>query len=836
MQHEKYQLTRWIVILPLIGIFLTVCLLVYRYIDHEIVAYHKESNTIKSKFIKNSKQEAHRRIENLVHFIETNTATLEQEAKLQAKYMVNFATSMIDSIYQEHKDLPKEKILKLIHDKLFSIRFYENKSGYFFIYDLNGVNIMHPLLPNIEGKNLIHLKTPDGTLVIQESIDLVKRQDEGMYEWYWQKIKGEAPKKKYGYLQQYAPLNLFIGTGRYEEDMIEAIKPNLQKLLAQLHYDTKGNLFAYDYNGETIAHQNKKLIGTNQWDVQVKDGYLIRQIITGAQIIPEGFFMSHSEATDFGKDPELHYTSSYIQALPRLQWIIGTRTYGDELLYAIAQQKNELEEKFKTTISNVSITTFFVLIFMFIGMTMISNKLKSLLNDYQEKLLEKHNKTLEQQDQLIYQVNHDPLTDLPNRLLLADRLEQMIARASREEHLIGILFLDIDKFKSINDSFGHNIGDILLQKVAKYLRSSVRTSDTVARFSGDEFVILIDDCKDTHDILHVITKIIDNFHRPLRLDNTSHYIRFSMGISVFPTDGTECGTLLKHADMAMFKAKEAGRDQYKFFTQAMNNEVLFQIQLEQELKEAIHNQEFILHYQPLINAQTNQLVGLEALVRWNHPMRGLIYPKDFIDIAEESHLIIDIGNIVLKEAMQQATIWRKQGYDPGRISVNFAGKQLESKHLFDTILEYLGETRCKPEWIEIEVVERFVMKDPERSIKLLEKLKAMHMTIAIDDFGTGYSSLAYLKQLPITKLKIDRTFVSNILNSHEDKAIAQTIIALASGLNLTVLAEGVETQEEKEYLLMLGCKLMQGYLFSKPKSPQEIEPLLIAKKEKRALF
>ena len=440
------------------------------------------------------------------------------------------------------------------------------------------------------------------------------------------------------------------------------------------------------------------------------------------------------------------------------------------------------------------------------------------------KELEEENK--KQKKLLMHQIEHDTLTGLPNRNLLQDRLTQAIKKASRDGKVLGVMFVDVDKFKSVNDSLGHDAGDMLLKTIAARMRGSVRETDTVARLSGDEFIVLLDGCKDASDIFIAIKKLVAAFQEPFLLGNESFKITMSIGVSVYPNDGETASKLLKNADIAMYKAKSKGRNRYVFFDQEMNQETNEHLEVEKSLHKALANDEFVIFYQPQINLQSEKIVGFEALIRWNHPTRGLTAPGYFIHIAEESELIVEIGNWVIKEVMCQIKKWYDMGLNPGKIAINIAGKQLESTSLVAFMIQSLRESGCKPEWIEMEIVERFIMKDTTKSIALLKRFRELGVDISIDDFGTGHSSLAYLKQLPITKLKIDQSFVQNLEESREDRAIARTIIELGRGLGLKVLAEGVETAGQKEFIYSSGCELMQGYLFSKPLSAKEIELLL----------
>ncbi len=329
-----------------------------------------------------------------------------------------------------------------------------------------------------------------------------------------------------------------------------------------------------------------------------------------------------------------------------------------------------------------------------------------------------------------------------------------------------------------------------------------------------------------NDIFTAIKKLVESFQEPFVLGNESFKITMSIGVSVYPNDGELASKLLKNADIAMYKAKAQGRNRYIFFDQAMNQETNEHLEIEKSLHKALENKEFVVYYQPQVNLKSGKIVGFEALLRWNHPTKGLTSPAYFIHIAEESELIIEIGNWVIREVMNQFKIWYDKGLYPGKVAINIAGKQLESNHLISFMLQSLKESGCKAEWIELEIVERFIMKDTSKSIALLKRFRELGLDISIDDFGTGHSSLAYLKQLPITKLKIDQSFVQNLENSSEDRAIARTIIELGRGLGLVVLAEGVESKAQKEFIYSSGCELIQGYVFSKPVDANSVEEML----------
>ncbi len=430
---------------------------------------------------------------------------------------------------------------------------------------------------------------------------------------------------------------------------------------------------------------------------------------------------------------------------------------------------------------------------------------------------------LEQKDILDYQAHHDGLTGLPNRVLFNDRLEHGIEHVQRHSMKLALFFIDLDYFKQINDSLGHQVGDKVLIAVAERLKAKIRSEDTLARLGGDEFTIIMEDLKDVEDASLLAHKIEEVLAQPIHIEGHTLYISCSMGISLYPQDDTDANNLIKYADAAMYKAKEEGRNNFQFYASEMTEFTLERMVMKSSLRDAIDNKEFILYYQPQIDVTTGKLTGMEALIRWQHPKMGLIHPQKFITLAKESGLIVEIDRWVMTTAMKQMTQWYHEGLEPGVLALNLSMRQLRSDDFIDILEESLKTAEFKSEWLEFEVTEDEVMQKPEESIMKLEEISRMGINITIDDFGTGYSSLAYLKRLPVSKLKIDQSFVQGLPNDKEDAAIVKAIIALAKSLGLDLIAEGVETDAQKEFLLASGCKHIQGYHCGKAVPAEEIE-------------
>jgi len=431
--------------------------------------------------------------------------------------------------------------------------------------------------------------------------------------------------------------------------------------------------------------------------------------------------------------------------------------------------------------------------------------------------------------QMVHLAQHDALTDLPNRLLLNDRLAQAIALARRHGKQLAVMFLDLDRFKLINDSLGHTVGDQLLQSVAKRLTAGVRNSDTVCRQGGDEFVILLADVEHAEDAALSAQKILDALTVPHLIDQLELHVSVSIGISIYPDDGQDADALIKNADTAMYHAKEGGRNNYQFFEQDMNVLAVERHFIEGGLRLALERQEFMLLYQPKINLETGAISGVEALVRWQHPLRGLIMPEQFVWIAEDCGLIVPLGTWVLREACRQAQAWQDAGLPPVPVAVNISAVQFRHKDFQESLTGILKDTGLAPSYLELELTESVLMHDTDSTAPVLNELKAMGVRLTIDDFGTGYSSLSYLKRFPIDALKIDQSFMRDITHAtadSDDAAIVAAVVSMGKSLNQRVIAEGVETREQLAFLQAQGCGEGQGFYFSQPLSSEELVELL----------
>ncbi len=449
-----------------------------------------------------------------------------------------------------------------------------------------------------------------------------------------------------------------------------------------------------------------------------------------------------------------------------------------------------------------------------------------------EKAILYAQKLQEQKDILYKKTYYDSLTKLPNRFLFLETLKRKIAEGKHTKPF-ALMTVNMDRIKHINDSLGYEIGDGLLIEITHRLKSLIGDNDLLARFGGDEFAIIFDNMTTKKNVKHLAEKILDLFKEQISIEKNIIYITCCIGISCYPKDSMDILNLLRYSDAALNIAKEEGKNKIHFYSPEITSRAYERLVLSVNLRKAIEEEEFVIYYQPQINARTGKFIGMEALIRWEDPKRGLVYPDSFIPLAEETGLIVEMDRIIMKKAMMQYSKWYEDGYDPGVLALNLSIKQLERGKCIDALNRLLKENKFKKEWLELEITEGAVMSNPDDVIKRLQQIYDLGIKIAVDDFGTGYSSLSYLKKFPVTKLKIDKSFIDGIPSNSEDCAIVKTIISFAKDLNLELLAEGVETQEQKTFLLDNGCENIQGYIYSKPISADEMERLFLMKTPKR---
>lgn len=875
------------------------------------------------------------------HYMRTRT---EEILKRESKVHVDQAIAIAQSIYDQQKGrIPNSEIKALIREALRDIRFFAGR-GYLFIDDLDGLCILLPTAPHIEGRSLLNNKDDTGHYIMRGLIEAVSNPEQAgfsRYRWY-APGDNKVMRDKIAYVRLFEPFQWIIGAGDYLYQIENDLKAETLRRLERFRFGDNGYVAVVDFNGQVLVNPILSSIpdtALKQTLRQKSIELILEKAKSGGGAISYDWFYPD------GRGPVIK--RALVKVVPEWEWVLVAGLYPDDLTPLLDRHRDTLDQQWvrslKTLLLVLSLSSISALILALI----FSGWLKSLFRRYQADIdrqqaeltdnaqalelaaqvfqsategiviSDPHNHILavnpafteitgyteaeaigrdpsfmasgnhsdlfyasmwqalsekghwqgevwnrrkdgvlfpewlsismvkkedgqvknyvatlsdisvrkENEERLRYLAEYDSLTDLPNRRLLAERTTQMLHVAEHNRQQLALLFVDLDRFKNVNDSLGHDIGDQLLCEVAKRLTRAVRGNDTVSRVGGDEFVILCPEITQPEQAAAIASRILTDIAMSIELQSHLLTVTPSIGIAFYPQDGENFETLYRNADAALYHAKNQGRDQYQFFTHEMNVAVSERLSMENALRQGILRDELKLAYQPQYCIETGRLRGVEALVRWQHPEKGLIGPDQFIPLAEESGLIIALGEWVLREACYQGQHWLRQGYPAIEIAVNVSALQFR-EGLVSMVSRVLTETEFPPQNLVLEMTESTLMSDANWAIETLDELKALGAWISLDDFGTGYSSLAYLKRFPLDKLKIDRAFVRDLPDDAEDVAITSAIISLARSLNLLTVAEGIETPEQLAFLKQQGCQLAQGFLLDRPLWGQDVEQRL----------
>ncbi len=744
----------------------------------------------------------------------SSETVLKDDLRQQVEHAVQIAAAIHD---REQGRRPAAEIRQLIVETLRPLRFFGG-SGYFFIDDLAGNCVLLPINPEHEGTSLLDNRDADGRYIMRDllaAVDNPQRSGYTRYRWYAPE-RPEEMAEKIAYAQVFEPLGWLIGTGEYLYKVEQQLQQQALQQLRATRIGDNGYIAVIDGSGQVLlSPSSPHAEGRHVSSLPAEEQAVIHSILATSR---NGGGFTRYQWRSLGQ-PELVSKLSLVSNLEEWDWILVSGVYLDALESRLAERQRNLEEGLHADLRTTALALLLVMVLALALALGLSRWLGLRFSRYQQDIASGHAR-------LRLLAETDPLTQLPNRANLSSRLEAAIERARQAGQLLAVLFIDLDRFKNINDSLGHAVGDELLVQVAQRLRQTLRASDTISRLGGDEFVILIEQLSHSEQVARVANKLLQacNGHYPLAEHELA--ITLSIGIALYPADGLDGDTLLKHADTAMYHAKASGRDNFQFFTSEMNTRVHQHLQLENALRQALARNELSLHYQPQYDLASGRLVGCEALLRWHNPLLGQVPPDRFIPVAEDSGLIVGLGAWALDEACRQVMAWHAAGLPLLPVAVNVSAVQFRHPGLVEAVQQALSRSGLPPRLLELELTESVLAENLEQVRDTLQRLKALGVRLAMDDFGTGYSSLSYLKHFKLDTLKIDRSFISDLPDSHDYAALTIAIIGMAHALGMTCIAEGIETAAQHDFLLSQGCSHGQGYRLSRPLGAEQLAALL----------
>ncbi len=744
----------------------------------------------------------------------------EAVLKRDIRQQVDHALQTAEAIYRHERGRrPEAEIRQLIVEALRPLRFFDG-SGYFFIDDLAGNCVLLPINPEREGQSLLDNRDADGRYIMRDLLaaaDNPQRRGFARYRWFAPGSPG-AMTEKIAYVRVFEPFGWLIGSGEYLTKIDQLLQRQALQQLRATRIGSNGYVAVIHRDGRVLlSPSNPAAEGRRVDELPTAEQAVIRTILETSRN-GGGFTRYHWRSL---VEPQLSSKLSLVSNLDEWNWILVSGVYLDELQESLAQRQLTLERNLRTDLKTTALALLLVMALALVLAVGLSRWLAQRFARYQRDIDASH-------ERLRQWAESDPLTQLPNRARLRTRLEEAIARAQREELQLALLFIDLDRFKNINDSLGHAAGDALLIQVAQRLSAALRASDTVSRLGGDEFVVLLESLRHAEQAAQVADKLLQATSGQYNVVGHELAITLSIGIAIYPADGEDAETLLKNADTAMYHAKAAGRNNFQFFTAAMNTRVREHLELENRLRHALARDELSLHYQPQYALDSGRLSGCEALMRWHNPVLGQVPPDKFIPIAEDSGLIVALGAWALDEACRQVMAWHAAGLPLLPVAVNVSAVQFRHADLAGQVARALQRSGLPAHLLELELTESVLAENLEQVGATLQRLKQLGVRLAMDDFGTGYSSLSYLKHFKLDTLKIDRSFVSDLPSGDDYAALTVAIIGMAHALGMTCIAEGIETAAQHDFLRGHGCSHGQGYRLSRPLSAQALGDLLAA--------
>jgi len=773
-----------------------------------------EITTLREGFIAQQKTLIKSQVDQVIQHINYEQRNAEESLKADIQHRIYEAYGIANKIYSENKDKSEADVTKLITDALRTIRFNEGR-GYFFIYKTTGMTVMHPVLPQNEGVSKYDLKDIRGNYIVREMGELVKSNGEAFYRWWFVKPQNKTQEfEKIGFGKYFEPYDWFIGTGEYIVDVENDIKKRLLTNINDIRFGSNGYIFIVDFDGQSLSHIRKEYLYTDRLQEQDSNGkFYIKDII---QLAKEGGGYLEYISPFMPSTGNESKKISYISSAEYWRWAVGSGVYVSEIEGFLDERERLSNKQNKEELLKIIALSFLVTVVLLYLSFFVSRRISNSFSKFQQRISDDFAELENNKNQMEYMAMHDALTGLPNRMLLVEQVNQGVALSKKLNKQLALLFLDLDDFKKINDVYGHSAGDELLKDISNAFQKNISEGDTVSRFGGDEFVFCFPALDNLADAEGCVERVRDIFNTDFEINGKVVVSSCSMGVAMYPDDGSDPETLISKADIVLYKSKLNRKGSVLFYNQAINRQVQYDFMLEGELRLALDRNEFYVCYQPQINIDTQEIYGVEALIRWDNKKLGQVSPVEFIGVAEDIGLIHDIGMFVVHKACTDIASYNRSAENSIHLSINISPKQLLESGFAEEVYSVVLNSDLDVTGVTLEITENVLISDQAVVAPVLQQLRDYGFGLSLDDFGTGYSSLSYINNLPFNEIKIDRSFVDKVLINPQSESLVKAIVAIGESCNMTIVAEGVETSEQYARLKELKCGFVQGYFFDKP--------------------
>lgn len=767
-------------------------------------------DAVHSEVLETKQQQAQAVVEQAYQQIEHEKALIDRIAREKLRLRVQTAFSIVDGLLKINKDKSLTEVKQLIIDTLRAMRF-DDGTGYFYIYDMEGRNIMHPILPEMENTLMLDMVDSRGNYIIQNQLKSIKETGQAYnHYWYIKPSHQDREFEKVSFDRYLESLGWYIGSGDYVEDIEKQIQAQVLSMLSSVNLGNTGYIFVSDIDG-SVKLQNQKIITDHPSLFLSNDNEKHQELI---QIAKTGDFFTY-EHTDVHSG-DIEEKISYVRLIKDWNWVIGTGFYTSDITKLTEQKKQKLIVESHLELQIMLAFSVLLTILLTVIVLVIGKRVTNHVILLEEQVIGDYERLESSKNEMQYMAEFDLLTNLPNRTLLSTKIQKNIGLSRLEDKKVAVVFVDLDDFKNVNDQFGHSAGDQLLQQIGKRFELILGKNDFVARFGGDEFVFCLPLLKNSDEARHKVEQILGTFEKPFLLAGNQVQTSCSIGVSMYPDDGHSVEELISKADIVLYRVKDQEKGNVLFYDAEINQQVQHDFQLENHLRQALGSNEIGVVYQPQIDAETQQICAVEALCRWNSDDLGFISPLDFIPLAERTGLIHQVGEFVFETACRDTLALMPNGVNAIGVSINISPKQFSYPGFEDKVLSIVKRVGIDIERITLEITENIFIEDLHSISPILNRFRDHGFGISLDDFCTGYSSLNYLNNLPITEIKIDRSFVDKLLSNKQSDTLVKAIIAIGSSCHMKVVAEGVETIEQHQKLKEYHCDLLQGYYFDKP--------------------